>query len=150
LNIFEKWKTNLTTTGPIPRLAQLHSGAWPTPTASAQPVCTARAAHGLPGRPRPVTAWRGASAHRSGHRSPGARRGMAGGGATVAEAKKKTALEHPRRRGYPSGMGVEGARAPLTVEDLATAEAAGQRWWRAQTATVGSEHGRRHGWDGRA
>jgi hypothetical protein len=39
-----------------------------------------------------------------GHRSPGVRRG---GGATMAEVEQKTALEHPRRRGYPPGMGVE-------------------------------------------
>jgi hypothetical protein len=44
---------------------------------------------------------------RSGHRSPGARRGAAGGGATLVEVEQTTALEHPRRRGYPPGMGVE-------------------------------------------
>jgi hypothetical protein len=47
------------------------------------------------------------STHRSGHRSPGARRGMAGGGATVAEVEQGKALEHPRRRGHPPGMWVE-------------------------------------------
>jgi hypothetical protein len=43
----------------------------------------------------------------SGHRSLGTRRGAAGGGAIAAEVEQTTALEHPRRRGYPSGMGVE-------------------------------------------
>jgi hypothetical protein len=46
LNIFGKWKTNSTATGPKPRSAQLHSRAWPRPTTLARPVCTARAAHG--------------------------------------------------------------------------------------------------------
>jgi hypothetical protein len=52
-------------------------------------------------------AARRASARRSGHRSPGVRRGAAGGGATVVEVEQATALKHPRRRGYPPGMGVE-------------------------------------------
>jgi hypothetical protein len=39
--------------------------------------------------------------------SPGVCRGVAGGSATAAEAEQKAALEHPRRRGYPPGMGVE-------------------------------------------
>jgi hypothetical protein len=43
----------------------------------------------------------------------------------------------------------EGARAPLTVEEFMTAEAAGQRRWRARTATVSSRHGQRCSWDGR-
>jgi hypothetical protein len=47
------------------------------------------------------------SACRSGHRSPGACRGVAGGGATAAEVEQTAPLEDPRRRGYPSGMGVE-------------------------------------------
>jgi hypothetical protein len=71
--------------------------------------CTARAARGLPGRPRPerpATAWR-ASARQSGHRSPGARRGAAGSSTTAVKAEQKAALEHPRRRGYPPGMWVE-------------------------------------------
>jgi hypothetical protein len=48
-----------------------------------------------------------ASAHRSGHHSPGAWCGAAGSGATVVEVEQKTVLEQPRRRGYPPGMGVE-------------------------------------------
>jgi hypothetical protein len=43
-----------------------------------------------------------------------------------------------------------GARVPLTVEELAMAEASGQQQWRARTATVGSGHGRRRGQDERA
>jgi hypothetical protein len=35
------------------------------------------------------------------------RRGADGGGTTVAEVEQKTTLEHPRRRGYPSGMEVD-------------------------------------------
>jgi hypothetical protein len=42
----------------------------------------------------------------------------------------------------------EGAWAPLTVDELTTAVAAGQRRWRAQTASVGFGHGRRRGRDG--
>jgi hypothetical protein len=48
-----------------------------------------------------------ASAHRSGHRSPGTRRGAAGGGATVVEVEQGKALEHPRWRGHLLGMWVE-------------------------------------------
>jgi hypothetical protein len=76
-------------------------------------------AHGLPGRPRPArpATARRVSAHRSCHRSPGAWRGMAGGGATVVEVEQKMALQHPRRRGYPLGMGVEAIahRSPLST-----------------------------------
>jgi hypothetical protein len=75
----------------------------------ARPSCIVRAARGLPGRPwpvRPATARR-ASARWSEHRSPGARRGAADGGAIAAEVEQTTALEHPRWRGYPPGMGVE-------------------------------------------
>jgi hypothetical protein len=80
------------------------------PTAPARPVSTARG----PWLAGPASACAArddasqrASARRSGHRSPGTRRGAAGGGATVAEVEKTTALEHPRRRGYPLGTGVE-------------------------------------------
>jgi hypothetical protein len=55
---------------------------------------------------RDCTARR-ASAHRSGHRSPGTHRGAAGGGATMAEVEQRKVLEHPRRRGHPPGMWVE-------------------------------------------
>jgi hypothetical protein len=55
---------------------------------------------------RDCAAWR-ASAHRSGHRSPGTRHGTADGGATVVEVEERKALEHPRWRGHPSGMWVE-------------------------------------------
>jgi hypothetical protein len=55
---------------------------------------------------RDCTALR-VSAQRSGHRSPGARRGAVVGGATVAEVEQGKALEHPRRRGHPPGMWVE-------------------------------------------
>jgi hypothetical protein len=74
--------------------------------------CTARAARGLPGRPRPVrpTTAQRASARRSGHRSPGMHRGAVGDGATATEVEQTAALEHPRWRGYPPGMGVD-ARA---------------------------------------
>jgi hypothetical protein len=112
LNIFGKWKTNSTAIGLKPCSAQLQSGAWPMPTAPAWPVCTAHAAHGLLGRPRPRGPRRHGAARRvsarwSGHRSPGVRRSAADDGATVAEAEQKAALEHPRWRGYPLGMGVE-------------------------------------------
>ncbi len=50
---------------------------------------------------------RRASTHRSGHRSLSARRGAAGDATTMAEVEQRKVLEHPRRRGYPSGMGVE-------------------------------------------
>jgi hypothetical protein len=46
--------------------------------------------------PALACAARRASAHQSGHRSPGTRRGVAGGGATVAEVEQGEALEHPR------------------------------------------------------
>jgi hypothetical protein len=151
------------------------------------------------------------SAQRSDHRSPGARRGAAVGGATMAEVEQGKALEHPRRRGHPPGMWVEavahrsflpreggktrsavaafsdevrapavgggptsgwrgrgssaqqspekkqqgGARAPLTVEGFATAEAVGQRRWRARAGARRSDgdvvcfgHGRWCGRDG--
>jgi hypothetical protein len=52
LNIFGKEKTNSTVTGPNPRSAQLYSSARPTSTASARPVYTAHAAHGLVGPAR--------------------------------------------------------------------------------------------------
>jgi hypothetical protein len=48
-----------------------------------------------------------ASAHRSGHRSPGAHRGVVGGGTTMAEVEQGKALEHPRWRGHSPGMWVE-------------------------------------------
>jgi hypothetical protein len=68
---------------------------------SAQPVCAAYAAHGMPG-PSACAAYDcvalRASAHRSGHRSLGA---------TLAEVEQGNALEHPRRRGNPSDMWVE-------------------------------------------
>jgi hypothetical protein len=51
-------------------------------------------------------AARHTSARRSGHRSLGARHSAVGGGTTMAEVEQTAALEHPRRRGYPSGMGV--------------------------------------------
>jgi hypothetical protein len=69
----------------------------------------------LSGRPRPARpatvrhCARRASAHRSGHRSPDARRSAAGGGATVAEVEQGEALEHPWRRGHLSGKWVEAA-----------------------------------------
>jgi hypothetical protein len=64
----------------------------------------------LLGRPRPMRhCVRRASAHRSGHRSPGARRVTVGGGATVAEVEQGEALKHPRRRGHPPGKWVEAA-----------------------------------------
>jgi hypothetical protein len=96
-------------TGPNPRSAQLHSSAWPTSTAPARPMCTAHAAHDLPGRPRPVqpTTARRASAHRSSHRSPSTHRSAAGGGATVVEVEQRKVLEHPRRRGHLLGKWVE-------------------------------------------
>jgi hypothetical protein len=47
------------------------------------------------------------SAHRSGHRSPGAHRGTADGGAIVAEVEQGKALEHPLWRGHLPGMWVE-------------------------------------------
>jgi hypothetical protein len=56
-------------------------------------------------------AWR-ASAHRSGHRSPGAHHGMAGGGATGAKVGRAGALEHPRWRGHPSDKWVKAAAHP--------------------------------------
>jgi hypothetical protein len=57
------------------------------------------------------------NARRSGHRSPGALCGVAGGGATVVEVEQTTALEHPWRRGYPPGVGVEaiGHRSSLST-----------------------------------
>jgi hypothetical protein len=97
-------KTNSTATGPKLRSAQLHSGTWPTPTAPARPVCTARVAHVLSGRPRsawPVTTRCGARAH------TGAVTALRARVATVTEVEQTMALEHPRRRGYPPGMGVE-------------------------------------------
>jgi hypothetical protein len=103
LNIFGKWKTNSTATGPKPRSAQLHSRAWPTLIASAQPVCIAHTAHGFPGRPRPArtaTAQRGARAHAGAVTALRAR-------IAALEVEQTTALEHPRWRGYPLGMGVE-------------------------------------------
>jgi hypothetical protein len=90
--------------------------AWPVCTACAayghsagSAQCTMRVARGLPGRPRPVrpAMARRESTRRSGHRSLGARRSVASGGATAKEVEQTTALEHPRRRGYPPGMGVE-------------------------------------------
>jgi hypothetical protein len=101
-----------------------------------------------------------ASAHRSGQRSPGARRGTAGGGATVVEVEQAEALEHPRWRGHPPGKRVEKAahqsflttgrvekpgrqrRSPMwwvlrwpagSVEGFAKVEAAGQWRWHART-----------------
>jgi hypothetical protein len=57
--------------------------------------------------------------------------------------------------GEKAARGVLGA--PLTLEEFATAEAAGQRLWRARTVTRHSDsdvvyfgHGRRRGRDGRA
>jgi hypothetical protein len=47
-------------------------------------------------------------------------------------------------------MRQEGAQAPLTVDELATAEAVGQRRWRARTASIGFGHGRRRSQDERA
>jgi hypothetical protein len=59
LNIFGKWKTNSTATGPKPRSARLHSRAWPTPTALAQPVGTAHSGGGgVKGGTRAPTAER--------------------------------------------------------------------------------------------
>jgi hypothetical protein len=79
------------------RLGPCAQRARPTATALAQPGAQ---------RARPATARR-VSARRSGHRSPGVRRGAAGGGATATEVEQTMALEHPRRRGYPPGMRVE-------------------------------------------
>jgi hypothetical protein len=93
-------------------MAQLHSNAWPTSTVPTRPVCTAHVAHVLARLASACVAHdcaRRASAHRSGHRSPGARRGAAGGGATAAEVEQGEALEHPRRRGHPPGKWLEAA-----------------------------------------
>jgi hypothetical protein len=46
--------------------------------------------------------------------------------------------------------GKRGALAPLTMDELTTAEAARKRRWRARTASVGFGHGRRHSRDERA
>jgi hypothetical protein len=80
-------------------------------TVPAQPICIVHTAHGFAG---PALAYAArdcvalhASAHRSGHRSPGARRGTAGGGATMAEVGQGEALEHPQRRSHPLGKWVE-------------------------------------------
>jgi hypothetical protein len=87
-------------------MAHVHS-------ADTRPICTVHAAHGLAGpasacAARDCAALR-ASAHRSGHRSLGAHRGAAGGGATMAEVEQGEALEHPRWRGHPPGKRVEAA-----------------------------------------
>jgi hypothetical protein len=77
-------------------------------------VCTARVAHDHSTGSARCTARaardgvaRRASARRSSHRSLGACHGTACGGATAAEVEQMVALEHPRWRGYPPGMGVE-------------------------------------------
>jgi hypothetical protein len=79
----------------------------------ARPIFIVHTAHGFAG---PALACAAhdcaalhASAHRSGHRSPGAHRGTAGGGATVAEVEQGEALVHPRRRGHPPSKWVEAA-----------------------------------------
>jgi hypothetical protein len=66
--------------------------------------------------------------------------------------REQAQINNPRRKVARGG----GLRAPLTVEEFATAEAAGQRRWRARTVTrcsdsnvVGFGHRRRRGRDGR-
>jgi hypothetical protein len=87
LNIFRIWKTNSTTTGPKPRSAQWR-------VAHAHSAGSARLHSGAwPTSERSPLSGR---ASRRGWR----RRYIGGGGANAA-------LEHPRRRGYPPGMGVE-------------------------------------------
>jgi hypothetical protein len=80
-----------------------------------------------------------ASAHWSGHRSPGAHRGTAGCGATVAEVEQGEALEHPQRRGHPPGNWVE-ATAHRSFLPMGRVEKPGRRqrsltrwglWWPA-------------------
>jgi hypothetical protein len=84
-----------------------HSDAWPSPSPhhSGARGPLAELTHGLHGTRR-------VSTHRSGHCSPGARRGVAGDGATVAEVGQGWALKHPWRRGHPSGKWVEVAAHP--------------------------------------
>jgi hypothetical protein len=50
--------------------------------------------------------------HQSAHRSSGARRGVAGGGVTMAEVGQVWALKHPRWRGHPPGKWVEVTAQP--------------------------------------
>jgi hypothetical protein len=70
-----------------------------------------RAGLGLRGAPRCL------NARRSGHRSLGTLHSAAGGSATVVEVEQMTTLEHPWRRGYPPGVGVEaiGHRSSLST-----------------------------------
>jgi hypothetical protein len=89
---------------------RVHSARDPWPQRWLGPVHSARG----PRLARPASACsacdgvvRRASACRSGHCSLGMCRGAAGGGATSVEVEQMAALEHPQRRGYPSGMGVE-------------------------------------------
>jgi hypothetical protein len=89
---------------------------WPTSGVSPQPAppgCWHRVWH--------------ASAHQSGHRSPGTRRGMAGGGATMAEVGRGGALEHPQWRGHPLDKWVKAAAHPSFLP-MGMAEKPG--WWR--------------------
>jgi hypothetical protein len=67
------------------------------------------------------------------------------------EGEEAQAQVYPEKKAARRVLG-----APLTVEGFATAEAAGQRRWRARTEArrsdsdvVGFEHGRRHDQDAR-
>jgi hypothetical protein len=88
----------------------MHSDAWPSlwPRYNGAHGPLAEAAHGMHGPP----AAPARVAHRSGHHSPGARHGVAGGGATMAEVGQGWALEHPWWRGHPPGKWVEVAAHP--------------------------------------
>jgi hypothetical protein len=133
-------------------MAQLHSNTWPTSTVPMRPVCTAHATHGLA---RPASAYAArdcavlrASAHWSGHHSPGMLHGTAGGGATVVKVEQGEVLEHPRRRGHPPGKRVEAA-AHRSFLPMGRVEKPGRRrrsltrwglWWPAGSCVgVGRE-----------
>jgi hypothetical protein len=102
LNIFGKWKTNSTATGPNPRSAHLHSRVWPTPTVPARPVCTTRVAHGLPGRPQPRSPLSGRASRRW--------RYNGGGGA-------KDGARAPTAERLPAGHGGGGDSSPELIVD---------------------------------
>jgi hypothetical protein len=139
-------------------MAQLHSnGATHVYSAGMARLCNSRG-------PRLCRAGLGLRSPRlrcaalrvSGHRSPGARRGAAGGGATVVEVEQGEALKHTRRRGHPPGRWVE-AVAHLSFSPTGGVEKPGRRrrspmrWglrldsgigrWRGGSGTVARQHG---------
>jgi hypothetical protein len=66
--------------------------------------------------------------HQSGHRSSGARRGVASVNVTMAEVGQGWVLEHPRWRGHPPGKWVE-----VTAQSSSLSMGGGKTVWRRRS-----------------